>query len=537
LDDLTDVTAPTPIIGEVLTWDGSAWVSGDMVHNSPGIGVSLFNASPTITATSADNELPLFNLSRTPITTAEQTVSGTASGNTVAFCAWLSQALDRTSIDAGIWTLKTFGRVNTAGQTVNLTRQIYNALPFLTGTVSITGAGTSRTATASAGTPFATANIDASATNTTASYLQTPLGMYQISARTSDTEVTIIVPTGYTNETAVAASVWKKLFGTTFPDVNAVSPDWQELETESAQPSFTIAATSKLGIISFVTCAVTRTITIAYDGSTHHAYVTTPIAPLHNEVGGLQGGAATEYYHLSSAELTELNTPHALLAGDSTQDFDIADLEVTGNITLTGAARRILGDFSNVTIASKTMLQSSTVDGNSIVEILPNGAATIASLVSCNSSDPANCAFATIGCTATAANFNTNKRGTGTALPLQFNINGAQRVSFETTGFVTFHIGITIPVVIAPTLLGSWVNVGAGTNPAGYWKDAYGVVHLQGFVQSGTGVIFTLPVGYRPATKLWFSGNDLFIVWANGDVEIGGPSASLTIEGATFRTT
>lgn len=54
---------------------------------------------------------------------------------------------------------------------------------------------------------------------------------------------------------------------------------------------------------------------------------------------------------------------------------------------------------------------------------------------------------------------------------------------------------------IAPTLLNSWVNLGSTFAVAGYWKDANGRVHLAGVVKNGgvTSVIFTLPVGYRPA--------------------------------------
>lgn len=58
---------------------------------------------------------------------------------------------------------------------------------------------------------------------------------------------------------------------------------------------------------------------------------------------------------------------------------------------------------------------------------------------------------------------------------------------------------------VAPTLLNSWVNFGAGGQPAGYCKDSQGFVRLKGLVKSGTpgatSVIFTLPAGYRPANN------------------------------------
>lgn len=47
-----------------------------------------------------------------------------------------------------------------------------------------------------------------------------------------------------------------------------------------------------------------------------------------------------------------------------------------------------------------------------------------------------------------------------------------------------------------------WTNVGSGFQPAGFYKDAFGTVHLQGDVQRTTGTdatIFQLPAGYCPS--------------------------------------
>ena len=42
---------------------------------------------------------------------------------------------------------------------------------------------------------------------------------------------------------------------------------------------------------------------------------------------------------------------------------------------------------------------------------------------------------------------------------------------------------------------------GLSFQPAGFYKDAFGIVHLEGVVKKGSGpVIFTLPSGYRPAS-------------------------------------
>ena len=96
---------------------------------------------------------------------------------------------------------------------------------------------------------------------------------------------------------------------------------------------------------------------------------------------------------------------------------------------------------------------------------------------------------------------------------------------------------------IAPTLLNGWVNFGSGYNPAGYYKDALGVVHLQGFIKDGTvgaADVFVLPVGYRPGYHSVFSidSNDAFglsVVYVGGSVRINiGNNANASLSGITF---
>lgn len=70
------------------------------------------------------------------------------------------------------------------------------------------------------------------------------------------------------------------------------------------------------------------------------------------------------------------------------------------------------------------------------------------------------------------------------------------------------------PAWIAPTLAGAWVNFGAPWSPVGYYKDSNNIVHIRGMVKDGAGVIFTLPVAYRPSANNDYmfttSSNNLF---------------------------
>ena len=80
----------------------------------------------------------------------------------------------------------------------------------------------------------------------------------------------------------------------------------------------------------------------------------------------------------------------------------------------------------------------------------------------------------------------------------------------------------------APTLLNGWTNFGAGWQPAGYFKDSSGVVHIRGVVNNVVGTaaanaIFTMPAGYRPANRTPFvSWNMQTAVSGRIDVDAAG---------------
>jgi hypothetical protein len=91
---------------------------------------------------------------------------------------------------------------------------------------------------------------------------------------------------------------------------------------------------------------------------------------------------------------------------------------------------------------------------------------------------------------------------------------------------------------IAPALVNGWANIGPDASnwhaPAGYWKDNAGVVHLRGTLVSGssaTATMFTLPVGYRPAGNLMWTG--LSASGANCRVEVHSDGVVMGWTGAS----
>jgi hypothetical protein len=102
----------------------------------------------------------------------------------------------------------------------------------------------------------------------------------------------------------------------------------------------------------------------------------------------------------------------------------------------------------------------------------------------------------------------------------------------------------TVEAWQTPTLINSWANYGAANNPAGYFKDPFGIVHLRGLVKNGTPIpsdIFTLPAGYRPfQQELHVTISNGLIGYAQVNTAGGvrcqaGNASYFSIDGITFR--
>jgi hypothetical protein len=113
-----------------------------------------------------------------------------------------------------------------------------------------------------------------------------------------------------------------------------------------------------------------------------------------------------------------------------------AGLSDSGNLTFTGTGNRITGDFSS-TPSSRVAFQTSTTNGNTNLEVIPNGTATTVAINL--ESDPAltNGTFLQLGLNGgTDARFTSAIRGTGTYLPMTFYTGGSERLRIDTSGNV-----------------------------------------------------------------------------------------------------
>ncbi len=120
------------------------------------------------------------------------------------------------------------------------------------------------------------------------------------------------------------------------------------------QQAFSISATDRLvvKIYAKTTALINRTIHFVFAGTTHYSNFSVPLVLRHNDLAGLQGGTASQYYHLTSAEysalVTTLNTvtltnkritSRVVTAADATSitpNTDNADMTYQLNTQLAG---------------------------------------------------------------------------------------------------------------------------------------------------------------------------------------------------------
>jgi hypothetical protein len=121
-----------------------------------------------------------------------------------------------------------------------------------------------------------------------------------------------------------------------------------------------------------------------------------------------------------------------------------------GNLTFTGTGRRILGDFSNSTIANRVMFQTSTVNSGTNVSLIPNGTVGAGS-GSAHIRFEDNTSIATdngsfgqvLMVQDNDFRIGSNRTGTGSYLPMAFYTGGSERVRIDTSGNV--GIGTSSP--------------------------------------------------------------------------------------------
>jgi hypothetical protein len=109
-------------------------------------------------------------------------------------------------------------------------------------------------------------------------------------------------------------------------------------------------------------------------------------------------------------------------------------IQLSNNLTFTGTGNRITGDFSNATLANRVAFQSSTTNGNTIVNAIPNGTSVGSGFDWFNNSDTTNAGRGRVSISAVSVDFTSTITGTGTYIPMAFYTGGSEVARFTESG-------------------------------------------------------------------------------------------------------
>ena len=185
--------------------------------------------------------------------------------------------------------------------------------------------------------------------------------------------------------------------------------------------------------------------------------------------------------------VTTLNNMTLANVTISSGSTNVTSETINGNLTISGTGNRILGDFSNATVSSRTIFQTSTANSSTGIYALPSGTSTAASWQATNNSDPTNASkilIATNG--STDVQLVSGINGSGTYLPMTFYNGGSERMRLDTSG----NLGIGTSSPTTQLDLTRTVTGGAGLSFQAYNPDtgassASYVLAKQGSVTTG----------------------------------------------------
>ena len=141
----------------------------------------------------------------------------------------------------------------------------------------------------------------------------------------------------------------------------------------------------------------------------------------------------------------------------------VGNFGLSGNLQFLGSTQRITGDFSNATVANRVIFQTSTTNGNTVLNLIPNGTGTVCAFGM--DSDPAltNSSTGALNLVAgTDVRLAAGIRGTSSYLPMTFYTGGSKQAEITTAGLFQFNSGYGS----VATAFGcrAWVNFnGTGT--------------------------------------------------------------------------
>jgi len=129
----------------------------------------------------------------------------------------------------------------------------------------------------------------------------------------------------------------------------------------------------------------------------------------------------------------QFNVGPGTFTGSANLLWDGAAVQLTGNLNMPGTGRQWTADWSNATLSLRAAITSNVTNGNTLVNVIPNGSATISGFQIYNASDYSNHSRLAIQARTTGHVLNSVNIGTGVAQPVILQINGSNVVSALTS--------------------------------------------------------------------------------------------------------
>lgn len=107
---------------------------------------------------------------------------------------------------------------------------------------------------------------------------------------------------------------------------------------------------------------------------------------------------------------------------------------ILGDLTFSSSGARIKGDFSNATISTRVIFQTSTPNSASVIGVMPSGSLATSAFVAYNNSSPDNSSSLVLRADSASTSLSSTKTGTGSYLPIRFATSDASRLELDISG-------------------------------------------------------------------------------------------------------
>lgn len=289
----------TALVASATSPNGLSWQNISSISATP--ATTMYPGTTVLQPINTQCAYNISSMSKTPEFGSEvvDVIAVTAANSPKSDGIFLYDApIGVAAIPTGAFEFRSFASVDSvAGGRVSRLRRNVCLVEIGSGTLTISGSGTSRTATATGASFLAP---DFGATDATRSYVRTPAGIFPITSFASATAVGIAALATYTNENAVNFTIFRFAFGIDSSPITAITPDYQPMvDRYFITTPINLLPTTKLAFIPVGISNNTTAINYVHGGTVHYSHFSTTLVGAHNDLPGLNAG---DFQHLTVAE-------------------------------------------------------------------------------------------------------------------------------------------------------------------------------------------------------------------------------------------